>query len=271
MTPERVEQMTILRAVIGSTAHGLALEGTDDRDEMGVCIEDIEFVAGLRHFEQYLFRTAKVREGKDDAKSRPGDLDLVIYSLRKFVRLALDGNPTILNLLFVPWNQCLVRDARGASLQDLAPLIVSRQAAGRYLGYMTAQRQRLLGERGQKKVHRQELEEAYGYDTKYAMHMLRLGFQGIELLETGRITLPMRDAYREWLMAVRRGKLPLQACLTRAGEMELKLADLRDSSPLRKYPDQATVEAWVVRTYLDNWKATDWHQTHVLTSADELF
>ena len=29
----------ILRATVGSTAHGLHLAGTDDRDEMGICIE----------------------------------------------------------------------------------------------------------------------------------------------------------------------------------------------------------------------------------------
>src|SRR5688572_31106775 len=41
--------------------------------------------------------------------------------------------------------------------------------------------------------HRPELEEMYGFDTKYAMHMLRLGFQGVELLTTGRLNLPMRS------------------------------------------------------------------------------
>jgi len=36
----------ILRAVVGSTVHGLANAGTDDRDEMGVCIEPPEYVLG---------------------------------------------------------------------------------------------------------------------------------------------------------------------------------------------------------------------------------
>jgi hypothetical protein len=31
----------------------------------------------------------------------------------------------------------------------------------------------------------------HGYDTKYAMHVLRLGLQGVELLTTGRFTLPV--------------------------------------------------------------------------------
>ena len=47
----------------------------------------------------------------------------------------------------------------------------------------------------------------YGFDTKYAMHMLRLGFQGVELLTTGRLSLPMREPERSFLLDVRRGKV----------------------------------------------------------------
>src|SRR4051812_43174814 len=92
---EIAERHTILRATVGSRLHGLALEGTDDRDEMGVCIEAPEYVAGLRHFEQYVYRTKP-----EGVRSEAGDLDLTIYSLRKYARLALNGNPTILLLLY---------------------------------------------------------------------------------------------------------------------------------------------------------------------------
>jgi hypothetical protein len=38
---------TILRCQIGSGVHGTAVSGTDDRDEMGICIEPPEYVIGL--------------------------------------------------------------------------------------------------------------------------------------------------------------------------------------------------------------------------------
>jgi hypothetical protein len=41
----------ILRSVVGSTVHGLSNPGTDDRDEMGVCVEPPEYVIGLRRFD----------------------------------------------------------------------------------------------------------------------------------------------------------------------------------------------------------------------------
>jgi hypothetical protein len=51
------ERCTILRCQVGSGVHGTAIEGHDDRDEMGICTEPPEYVIGLRRFEQYIYRT----------------------------------------------------------------------------------------------------------------------------------------------------------------------------------------------------------------------
>src|SRR3954471_14916404 len=199
-----VEQGTILRATVGSTVHGLHHGGQDDRDEMAVYVEPPEYVLGLARapairgglygFEHYVERTqpAGVRSG-------PGDLDLVAYSLRKWMRLALKGHPTILLLLFVPDELVLVETELGRELRALRPALLSARAGRGYLGYLRGQRERLLGSRGQKRVNRPELVEAHGYDTKYAMHAARLGYQGLELVEKGR--LPSR-----WRSPVARGR-----------------------------------------------------------------
>src|SRR3954452_20975928 len=93
-----VEQGNILRGTVGSTVHGLHHGGQDDRDEMAVFIEPPEYLIGLRlarkqgvrnpyRFEHWIERTQPRRR-----RSGPGDLDLVAYSLRKYVRLALKGD-----------------------------------------------------------------------------------------------------------------------------------------------------------------------------------
>ena len=95
---EIVERSTILRATVGSTLHGLHHGGQDDRDEMAIFVEPPEFLVGLAwrdrearagSFEHYVERTQP-----EGVRSGPGDLDLVAYSLRKWLRLALKGNPT---------------------------------------------------------------------------------------------------------------------------------------------------------------------------------
>ena len=79
----------------------------------------------------------------------------------------------------------LVETELGRRAARARPAILSRRAGRGYLGYLHGQKERLLGARGQKRVNRPELVEAHGYDTKYAMHAARLGYQGLELLETG--------------------------------------------------------------------------------------
>jgi hypothetical protein len=57
-----IEQSTILLTEVGSGVHGIALEGTDDHDEMGVCLEPFRLAFGVeRHFEQYIYRSAAAR------------------------------------------------------------------------------------------------------------------------------------------------------------------------------------------------------------------
>ena len=183
-----------------------------------------------------------------------------------FLRLAMQGNPSVLLLLFV--KDPLIRTSLGAQLQELAPQIVSRQAGRRFLGYMESQRQRLLGERGQKKTNRPNLEAAYGYDTKYAMHVLRLGYQGIELMTTGRLTLPLIEAERTWLMRIRRGEIPLDDVLQRAGERERQIKDLLLDSPIAEEPDRDAIEAWMLRTYFETWKTRDLSWQIILSATD---
>jgi uncharacterized protein len=245
---EIAEGGLIIRSLVGSTIHGLQLEGTDDRDEMGVCIEPPEYVIGLNQFETWVYRTKP-----EGVRSEAGDLDLVVHSLRKFSRLALKGNPTVLLLLFVKPEDLLLRTSLGDELQQLAPAFVSRQAGRAFLGYLTAQKQRLLGERGQLRTHRPALVDEHGYDTKYAMHTLRLGYQGRELLETGRLSLPMREHERQRVFSVRRGEVSFNDVLTDIGKLERELEDLLESSPLPPDPDRGAIDDFLVRAYRRQW------------------
>ncbi len=254
------EPNLILRATVGSTAHGLHLAGTDDRDEMGVCIEPPEYVIGLERFEQWIYRTAEDRAQHDpDADqrrhgrtppSKSGDLDLVVYSLRKYARLAAAGNPTVLLLLYA---EPLYATEVGHELRRRADLFASREAGHRFLGYLRAQKERLLGQRGQMRVTRTELIARHGYDTKFAMHALRLGYQGVEFLSTGRLTLPMQRSPRDACMEVRLGQWPLDRVVTEIRSVEQTLESLLESSPLPEKADYPAIDRFLVEAYDDHW------------------
>lgn len=245
-------QGTILRCLVGSGLHGTAVEGQDDRDEMGVCIEPPEYVIGLQRFEQYIYRTQP-----EGVRSGPGDLDLTIYSLRKWLRLALAGNPTILLPLFVPPEHLVSCGPLGTELRVRSEMIVSRRAGHRFLGYLRAQRERLLGLRGGRHTNRPELVEIYGFDAKFAMHMVRLGVQGVELMETGRISLPIREPWLSWLRDLRQGRHSKAEALAAAEELEAAIEHLLVTSPLPPTPDERAADAWLVSAYQRFWSPVD--------------
>lgn len=246
---------TILRTQVGSGVHGTAIAGSDDRDEMGICIEPPTHVIGLKPFEQYIYRSAAERTGNDNEPSTADDLDLVVYSLRKWMRLVLAGNPTVLIPLFVPEDEIVEITEIGRDLRDNTDMIVSREAADRFIGYLRSQRTRMIEGTVAKRVSRPYLVERYGFDTKFAGHMVRLGVQGVELLETGRITLPMPDPWLTWIRDLRQGKHSQEEAIEAAADLEAKLQQLRDSSWLPKNPDRERADRWLIAAYQTTWMA----------------
>lgn len=259
------EEGLILRVQVGSGAHGTALTGQDDRDEMGLCLEPPQYVTGIARvpsgtgdgavmipFEQYQRHTVWDQSGGLANRSGPGDLDVVIYSARKWARLAVSGNPTVLLVLFVGDNDVVFRNQAGVELVENADRFVSRLAADRFLGYLRTQRQAMTGETSAK-TNRPELVAEHGYDTKFAMHALRLGLQGVELLSTGRITLPIPEPHLSYLRAVRRGELLLAEVTRAIDEAEAELASLGTSTKVPEEPDRAWVDNWLHRSYTTYW------------------
>lgn len=83
---------------------------------------------------------------------------------------------------------------------------------------------------------RAELERQHGYDTKHAMHLIRLLRMAVEILATGTVLVRRPDA--EELLAVRRGALTFDALLEQAEALGSRLKVLADGSPLVPRPDE---------------------------------
>jgi hypothetical protein len=96
----------------------------------------------------------------------------------------------------------------------------------------------------------------HGYDTKSAMHALRLGLQGIEFLTTGRITLPVPGPHRAYLRSIRQGDVPLAEVLDAITRAEPQLTHLQDTSAAPDQPDRAWVDDWLHRSHLTSGPAT---------------
>jgi hypothetical protein len=102
-------------------------------------------------------------------------------------------------------------------------------------------------------VNRPELVDAHGFDTKYAMHAARLGYQGIELLETGRLTLPMPEPERSRVMAIRAGERTFEETIAEIEGVERRLAEALERTPLPVEPKRVAVDSFLVDSYRRAW------------------
>lgn len=229
----------LFRTEVGSTAHGTGIDGHEDYDEIAVMWEPLVSLVGLHPIKDTIVYRPGRTEGQ---RSGPGDWDLTVYTARKWARLAASGNPSILVSMFGPRVQATYE---GLDVLSHAEWFWSDLARQRFLGYARAQRKRLLGVRGGRHTNRPELTESHGYDTKYAMHMLRLGYQGIEYMLTGRLVLPMEDERGDYLRSVRQGEKPLDEVVDLAASLEAQLIGLEDEAPPE--PKYAEIDRWLVR------------------------
>jgi hypothetical protein len=205
------------------------------------------------------FRTVMQRTQPEGVRSGPGDIDRTLHSLRRFLRLAASGNPSILMTFWAPVDHAT---PAGEALRSLGDAFVGRHVVPRYRGYMKSQAERLLGTRGgghgqRGGAKREELIAAHGFDTKYAMHCARLGLQCIELLTTGKLALPMQSVDAAWLRALRRGDVRFAEWWDRVLELDRRLEMFEYDNTYPEGPDVDRIERWSVQTHQAVWDGRD--------------
>ena len=235
----------ILRAEVGSRAYGTGTSDSD-RDIMAVAVEPAEFITGLSP----AWGTMHDSSTGNNIRSTADTIDTTIYGLKKFGTLAVQGNPSVLCFLFA--NEFEVATGSGILLLENRDYFVSKQAGERFLGYMRAQRESMTGVRN-KRTNRPELVHTYGYDTKSAYHMVRLGLMGYELMCTGAMTLPMVPENVALCMDIRNGKLTKDEVLDLSYDVESRLEAAVESADLPEQSDMTEASKLLHDIYLTAW------------------
>lgn len=96
---------------------------------------------------------------------------------------------------------------------------------------------------------RAALEARFGYDTKHAMHLIRLMRMGAEALESGTLLVRRPDA--EALRAIRAGALGFDALLEEAAALRARVGAAAATSTLPTSIDRAAVDALVLELRWD--------------------
>src|SRR5215468_2898083 len=229
----------------GSELHGAKVHGTDDLDIYGAYIEPPELMLGLETLPHYVWSTAG-----NDRRNGPADVDVTLYSLKKWTTLASKGNPTALHFLFAKDS---LRNPIWAKVVANKDSFLSRTCAKHFVGFANDQLARVSGRKGRgRKGQRPELEEKFGYDVKAAMHGIRLLNECKEILLCGTITLPRPE--RDVLIRVRTGKFPLERVLDMANKLFAECDEAVENSVLPEKVDRKAVSDVLTRAYLRSWK-----------------
>jgi predicted nucleotidyltransferase len=191
----------------GSTSYGLSTK-TSDIDVVGVTTPPIDYIfphlAGhiphfgdaAKNFETYQSHHITL---KDEPKN---EYDVAIYGLVKFVSLAKDNNPNIVDYLFTPERYVLTKTQVGEILRDHRKSFLHKGCFHRFKGYAYSQMRKL--ERGSNSTgNRKEIIEKHGYDVKFAYHVIRLLDECRQILETHDLVL---DSNVRELRAIRNGE-----------------------------------------------------------------
>jgi predicted nucleotidyltransferase len=230
----------------GSELHGAKVQGTDDLDIYGLYIEPPEMILGLESMPHFVWSTAG-----NERRNGPKDVDITLYSLKKWAGLACKGNPTALHFLFT---KSAVRNKVWSEILEEKEVFLSRSCVPQFLGFADAQLKRMTGKLGRgKKGQRPELEEKYGYDVKAGMHVLRLLYECQELVSTGKITLPRPE--RDLLIRARTGKYSMQKVLTMAQMLFAECEEAARQSALPEKVDRAAVSRLLAKSYREAWDA----------------
>jgi len=222
---------------MGSHTYGTS-QNDSDIDFYGIVVprRDMVFphLAGVikgfgdqgKSFDQYQQHHVKDEEvGKE--------YDFTIISIVKVFELARQGNPNILDMMFVP-ETCIAHSTQiGNLIRENRKEFLSKQCFKRFKGYAYSQIK--LMENKEPVGKRKDRVEEFGYDTKYAMHLVRLLSQAEQILATHDMDLQLN---REQHKAIRRGEWTKEQVLQFFHDKERQLEELYVKSTLRVQCDE---------------------------------
>jgi len=226
----------ILRCIVGSQAYGTATPQSDV-DYKGIYMSPKVQVLGITREQETR------RFGPDDHN----------YSLRHFARLAVKCVPNVIELLWCDEDVVTLCTKEGKALRDAKEMFLSQRCIGPYIGYAQGQIHKAATVPSNRGKGRQEIVAQHGYDTKFAMHTIRLLQTAEELLSEGIVRV--RRPNREFLLDVREGRAfkNYDAFRKYAQDLIEKVRALEENCPLQKEPDMVAVNNLVMTLQEQYW------------------
>lgn len=163
--------------------------------------------------------------------------DFSVYNIVKYFQLCMENNPNMIDSLFTD-HTCIIHcTAVGNIMRDNRKVFLHKGAWHKFKGYAYSQMKKInTKESGGKRA---VLVEEFGYDTKYAYHLVRLMLEVEQILIEGDLDL-RRNA--EQLKAIRRGEWTLEQLEEYFHSKEKSLEDVYTKSTLPYSPQEDKIK-----------------------------
>ena len=228
---------------MGSVAYGVSNDSSD-MDIYGFSIppKDVIFpslrgeILGFDAYEVQFSQYQRHHILDESALSGKGRVyDMTIYSIVKFFRLLMENNPNIIDSLYVAENCVLFSSPIADHIRANRQLFLHKGCWAKFKGYAYSQMHKIRTKNPEGK--RKSLVDEYGYDVKFAYHVVRLLNEVEQLLVEQTLDLK-RNA--EQLKAIRRGEWSLNKL---ESYFERKESDLESYYLNSKLPEIPNVDA----------------------------
>jgi predicted nucleotidyltransferase len=150
----------ILEIQVGSHLYGTNTP-TSDLDYSGIFLPTKEFVFGFQRVEEV---DLSVKDKNEAGKNTQNAVDRKLYEFRKFVKLAMDNNPNIIEQLFVNEPNIVYINEAGRALLAQRLRFPHRGLLQKFKGYAFSQKHKMVIRTD--KFH--ELDNAFNYLKDYA-------------------------------------------------------------------------------------------------------
>jgi len=234
--PKWLPDNVMYLCISGSVAYGVSTDASD-KDIYGFAIPPKEMlwkplnqhIPGfdkLQGFDQWQQHHIQSTDGNE--------YDFSVYNITKFFHLVSQCNPNMIDCLFVP-RECVIHStAISEKLRESRHMFLHKGAWHKFKGYAYSTIHKMRIKSPAPGSKRAILHEKYGYDTKFAFHVIRLLNEIEQILTEGDLDL-QRD--REQLKAVRNGQWTENEIYEYFTDKEKLLEEVYMKSELRHSPD----------------------------------
>lgn len=226
-------------AQVGSLSHNTHNpdpESIDDIDLFAVVIPPVRNLLGLKEWNHW--------------NGFIGRLDVTVFSLNKYIRLLLNGNPNILCTLFLEPQFGFGYDSYH-ELRANRARFVSKRAFRAFHGYAMNQHRRMTrgAYQGYQGAKRKALVDEHGYDPKMAAHVVRLWRMAIEFADNGELKV-YRTADANELRDIKAGKWSFDDVQKLQEDLKNQAERAEVVSTLRESPDYVWAEEFLIKNTL---------------------